>query len=68
MLRDAEFTRLKSAGKHLFGKISAVEKRGAVLKIKIFALADGALSVISYRYEDVRQRESGIDLRLEVVG
>lgn len=32
MLRDAEFTRLKSAGKHLFGKISAVEKRGAVLK------------------------------------
>ena len=35
MLRDAEFTRLKSADKHLFGKISAVEKRGAVLKIKI---------------------------------
>ena len=26
MLRDAEFTRLKSAGKHLFGKIFAVEK------------------------------------------
>lgn len=35
MPRDAEFTRLKSAGKHLFGKISAVEKRGAVLKVKI---------------------------------
>lgn len=27
--------RLKSADKHLFGKISAVEKSGAVLKIKI---------------------------------
>ena len=35
MLRDAEFTRLKSAGKHLFGKIFAVEKSGAVLKVKI---------------------------------
>ena len=35
MLRDAEFTRLMDAGKHLFGKIFAVEKSGAVLKIKI---------------------------------
>lgn len=35
MLRDAEFARLKSAGKHLFGKISDVEKSGAVLKVRI---------------------------------
>lgn len=32
---NAVFARLMDAGKHLFGKISAVEKRGAVLKIKI---------------------------------